>query len=97
MHVMTRRLIRNALRLAYIEGTHQEMPESFFGACFACRWNTLWWTVYVLDRLFAAQSGALSSGVDDDITRVLLLSMDSCLTVIAVSFYQSYLAFWLRQ
>ncbi|PLB34900.1 putative C6 transcription factor [Aspergillus candidus] len=63
--------IGHAMRMALVEGLHRAPPVEQLGQELVDRCNNIWWTVYVLDRKFAALIGSPYSVNDAEITTVL--------------------------
>lgn len=59
------------MRIALVEGYHRALPVDQLGRELADRCNTIWWTVYILDRKFSSLIGSPNSVSDEEITAVL--------------------------
>lgn len=62
--------IGQAMRMALIEGLHHPLPTELEPKL-ADRWNSIWWSVYILDHKFSASVGIPSSVRDENVTAPL--------------------------
>ncbi|GLA73544.1 hypothetical protein AtubIFM55763_004470 [Aspergillus tubingensis] len=63
--------IGHSMRMALVEGFHRALPVNQLGRILVERCSNIWWTVYILDRKFAALIGSPNSVRDDEITTLL--------------------------
>ncbi|KAL7655792.1 hypothetical protein ACMYSQ_004935 [Aspergillus niger] len=63
--------IGHSMRMALVEGFHRALPVNQLGRKLVERCSNIWWTVYILDRKFAALIGSPNSVRDDEITTLL--------------------------
>ncbi|GKZ39165.1 hypothetical protein AbraIFM66950_012002 [Aspergillus brasiliensis] len=63
--------IGHSMRMALVEGYHRALPVNQLGRKLVERCSNIWWTVYILDRKFAALIGSPNSVRDDEITTLL--------------------------
>lgn len=77
--------IGQALRYCYVEGIHRHLPEGTVGSKLSQRCNTVWWTVYILDREFTALMGGPSTIPDEQITAVYPSQRDASLQAAAMT------------
>ena len=77
--------IGQALRDCYVEGIHRHLPEGTVGSKLSQRCNTVWWTVYILDREFTALMGGPSTIPDEQITAVYPSQRDASLQAAAMT------------
>lgn len=73
--------IGQALRLAYVEGLHLQIPNDVVDPAFAARCHKAWWVVYVLDREMTVSMGCPNHLSDNDIQAPLPCTQASQLLI----------------
>lgn len=79
--------IGQAIRLSHVEGIHRQIDDDAdaINAAFATRCNSLWWTVYILDKEMSSSQGVFTSLAEEDITAALPSERSSSLDAKALS------------
>ncbi|KAL7622540.1 hypothetical protein AAE478_008047 [Parahypoxylon ruwenzoriense] len=77
--------IGQALRFAYVEGLHRQIPDDVVSPEFATRCNNMWWTVYILDQEFTALMGVPPSVPEGSVTVALPIERSSSLPASALT------------
>ncbi|KAK4500752.1 hypothetical protein PRZ48_008942 [Zasmidium cellare] len=77
MRISAYQLIGQALRLAYVEGLHLQIPEDIVDPGFAARCHKAWWVVYVLDREMTVTMGCPNHLSENEISAPLPAAQES--------------------
>jgi proline utilization trans-activator len=85
MRVSAFQYIGQALRTAYVEGIHCQVPDDVINPEFANRCNNAWWVVYVLDQEFTARMGVPPAVSECSVTVALPSERSSSLAAKALT------------